>query len=266
MNIYLFELKAQWKNALLWTLATILFLAVFQLNIYPIFADSLDDVMDIISGFPKPFLAAFGFDANTMFSFGGFFNLTYNYLALMGTIMATTLSVASFAREKRSKCMDFLHSKPLSRSKIFASKLLELLTLLCLSNALLLLSSVIIYNTSGEAKEGLRTFLLSVAGLFFTQLLFTAFGTAFAVIAKKVRSVSGIATAISFGAFILSALDAIMDENIMHYLAPVKYFSPTTIYSNGKYELQYVCTAILIGIVSIGAAYVVYCKHDIHSV
>lgn len=266
MNIYLFELKAQWKNTILWTLTIILLLAVFQLNIYPVFAGSLDAVMEMVSGFPKPVLAAFGFDANTMFSFGGFFNLTYSYLSLIGAIMATTLSVASFAREKRSKCMDFLHSKPYSRSKIFAAKLLELLTLLCLSNLVIVLSALIIYNASGESRAGLGDFLLSFAGLFFTELLFTAIGTAFAIFAKKVRSVSGVATAVGFSAFILTALDAIIEDTIIHYLAALKYFSPTAIYSKGSYELEYVCVAILIGMISLGAAYVVYCKHDIHSV
>lgn len=266
MNIYLFELKAQWKNALAWTLAILLFLAIFQLGIYPAFADSLNEVMDIISNYPKPFLAAFGFSNDAMFSFIGFFSLTYSYLALMGAIMAVSLSVSAFAREKRSKCSDFLLTKPRSRGEIFWTKMAEVITLITLSNLVIILIAALIYVNSGEPREDLGTFLICTGGLFFTQIVFTALGTAIAVFAKKIRSISGIATAVGFSAFILSALYSILKEETIRYLAPLKYFDPVAFYSDGSFEFQYVCTAIIITLGLIATAYFAYCKHDTQSV
>jgi ABC-2 type transport system permease protein len=266
VNIYLFELKAHWKNALIWTLAILLFLTVFQLGIYPAFSDSINEVMDIISNYPKPFLAAFGFSTDTMFNFIGFFSLTYSYLALMGAIMAVSLSVSAFAREKRSKCFDFLLTKPRSRGSIFWAKMIEVFTLITISNFVIILIAALIYVNSGEPGENLGTFLICISGLFFTQIVFTALGTAIAIFAKKIRSVSGIATAVGFSAFILSALYSILKEEPMRYLAPLKYFDPVALYSDGSFELQYVCTAIIITIGLIGAAYFAYCKRDTQSV
>lgn len=266
MNIYLFELKSQWKDSLIWTFSVILFLAVFQLGIYPAFADSLDEVMEVINGFPKPFLAAFGFDSDTMFSFGGFFSLTYGYLTLIGAIMAAALSVTAFAREKHSKCSDFLLSKPCRRREIFLAKLAEILTLMIASNLLVLTAAVLIYRRSGEPDKDMGAFLLCITGLFFTEIVFAAIGTAFAVFARKVRSISGVATAVGFSAFILSALYAILDEKALRFLAPLKYFNPEAVYSDGGFEFQYVCTAAIIILVCIGTAYLTYCRRDTHSV
>jgi ABC-2 type transport system permease protein len=262
MNVFKFELKSQLRSTVIWTVAVITLLLMFQSGIYPLYSESLDDVMEIMSGFPKAFIAAFGMNSETMFSFGGFFNLTYNYLSLMGAIMAAVLSITAFSREKRSKCLDFLLAKPCSRMTIFSAKLLSVLTLLLLSNLLTVLTAAVVFSATAD----LGKLILSLSGLFYTEIVFIALGTIFSIFAKKVRSVSGAAIAFGFGSFILSAMYGILNEEKMRYITPLKYFNPSAVYADGGFEGKYVVTAIIVIVVCIGTAGYHFCKYDTHAV
>ncbi|SHJ22919.1 ABC transporter permease [Parasporobacterium paucivorans] len=266
MNVYLFELRQQWKTALIWTAATILLFAFLQSGVYPIFSDSMIDVEEIFRSMPDVFLNAFGFDISSMSGFGEFFKLTYLYLVLMGAIMAMVLSVSAFSREKRGKCTDFLLTKPYSRRKLFLMKLLEVATQVTASWILIFISSVPLYLQSGEPTEGMHRFLLSVSGIYFTQLMFIGVGSLCGIYVKKVRSVSGIAIAAGFASFILTSMHGITGEEKMRYIAPLKYFNPESVYGSGGFEIRYAAVAGVITVACILAACHGYCKRDAQAV
>lgn len=266
MNIYKFEAKTQVKNMIIWTVAMIALLVIFQNNIYRMFENSLGDMQKAMSGVPKTFLMAFGFDINKMSSFSGFFNLTYSYLALMGAIMAIVISLTVFAREKRNKCVDFLFSKPLVRGKIFFAKLGAVVTIIIITNIGILITAAILYKKAGEPSQEIGRFLLSVLGLFFNQIVFVAIGIAIAVHGKRIRSVSGIATAVGFGSFILSAMYGILEKEVIRFIAPLKYFDATAVTNTGHYEVKYISMAIAVILVCVITTYLVYCKRDTRAV
>lgn len=266
MNIYLFELRAQIKNFITWTLVILFSYFIFMYGIYPVFYDSMKAVVQMLSGFPPEFAAAFGFDISAMFSYGGFFGFVFGYIAVIGAIMAVSLSVSTFAREKRSKCADFLLTKPISRGNIFTVKLLSNLTVLVATNIFFVAAVIILFRVSNQDESTIYKFILAACGLFFTQLVFLSLGIFFATIAKRVRSVSGIATAFGFAGFILSALVNILKEEAVRYIAPLKYFDPISVFTAGNFELKYVVTAIVIIAACIGISYVKFCGSDAHAV
>lgn len=262
MNIFKFEVKSLIKSTAVWTVSIASLFILMQSALYPVFYDSIDDVMKVIEGYPKEFLSAFGFESDTMFSFGGFFNLTYSYLSLMGAIMAAVLSITAFAREKRNKCSDFLLSKPCSRITVFFAKLSSVLTLLFVSNLIMILIALTVFS----GTDDLDKLILCLIGLLFTEVVFIALGILFAIFAKKVRNIAGIATAFGFSAFILSALYGILNEEKMRYITPLKYFNPAAVYSNGFFETEYAVTAVILIISCIGIACYCFCKKDAHAV
>lgn len=266
MNIYLFEIKAQIKSFIVWTTAIILLLFALMLGVYPVFYESLSEVIELLKGFPPEFAAAFGFNITDMFSFGGFFSFSLSYIVLVGAIMALSVSVAAFSREKRSKCTDFLLTKPRKRKKIFVAKLFSNITVLLMTNLIFIGASVIFFVNSEQDKELLAKFLLAACSLFFTQLVFMAAGIFFATFAKKVRSVSGVATAVGFGGFILSALANIIEGDEVRFIAPLKYFDATAVFTSGGYEIKYAVTAVSIAIVCIVLAFIKFCSGDAHAV
>ena len=266
MNIYIFELKAQIKSFLIWTGVIVLFYITFMTGVYPLFQDSADQMLEVINNFPPEFAAAFGLDLMNIFSYTGFFSFTFGYLSLIGAIMAAGLSVASFAREKRSKCSDFLLTKPVKRGSVFLAKLLSNLTVLVAFNLFFAALAIALYSGSGQDNAGLDKFVLACAGLFFTQLVFLSAGILYATAAKKVRSVSGAATAFGFGGFILSALYGILEKEELRYVAPLKYFNTAAVFSDGGYEVKYVLTAALVIALCVAASLVKFTRSDTHAV
>jgi ABC-2 type transport system permease protein len=266
MNIYLFELKAQAKSFLIWTIVIVFFLIIFMGAMYPVFYDSMDDITAMLQNFPPEFAAAFGVHLEEMFSYGGFFSFTFLYLSLVGAIMAVTLAVSSFAREKRSKCMDFLLTKPRSRRTIFTAKLLSGLTLLIVTNLFFIAAALLSFAASGEEQDSFGRFLLGTLSLFPTQLVFYAIGILFAILAKKVRSVSGAATAIGFAGFILTALNGMLEEEFIRYIDPLEYYDPTAVFAAGGYEVKFAVTGLIVIAACVLISYAKFKKSDAHAV
>ena len=266
MNIFLFELKALRSSFIIWTFSILLVFFALMTGIYPAFLASANDVAKVFSNYPPEFMIAFGFDAASVFSFGGFFTFTYTYLALTGAIMASSLALSTFSREKRSKCVDFLLTKPIKRGSIFFYKFASGFLFLTAMNLLFLGIASLVFRGGRQEADIYSRFLLAAVGLFLTQLVFYALGLTFAVFAKKIRSVSGIATAFGFSAFIISALQGILKEEALRYISPLKYFNPESVFQTGSYETKYALTGAVVFLLCLIISYVKFCRSDAHAV
>lgn len=261
MNIYSMEIKTQMKNFVIWTVSILLIYIYFMTGMYDMFIDGKDSMEKMMAGFTPAYAAAFGVELDTMFSYGGFFTFTFVYISLMGAIMSVFLSVGIFSREKRFKCVDFLLTKPVSRTRIFLIKLLSVLTLLVAANILFVVTTII-FRTSDAESATLGTAVWAACALFFTQLLFAGFGIVFAIFARRIRSVSGVATAIGFSGFILTTLNNLLAKEGMRFIAPLKYFETGAVFATGGYEPTYVLTASGVFVACLVLAYIKFVKND----
>jgi ABC-2 type transport system permease protein len=261
MNIFKFELKRSFLSMIGWTIGMIVCISVFMQGMFPIYSDSIDQIMVMMQSFPKEFLAAFGFSME-MFSFAGFYAFSFTYLTLIGVMYSCTVTLQIFAREKRSHCQEFLYAKPMTRQKIFMEKLSATLCLLLISNVLLVAWSVTVTVLAGE-NDLVGKIILASLSVFCTELLFMAFAILYSVQARKVRTISGTAMAFAFAGFILSALSTLIDKVEMRYIAPFKYFDPFQAVMNGTYEIQYVVTAVVLFVVIMAIASMRYFNKDV---
>ena len=266
MNIFKFELKSALKNSIIWLVVLLGLNLIFMKAMYPLYVDGTKDIEKVLANFPKEVTAAFGMNINEIFHYGGFYSFCSNYILLCGAIMAVYLGVSTFAREKKAKTMDFLFTKPIARERIFIIKLLSNVSILIISNIVFITSAYSIYKSSGDTTTTIEKVLLATSGLFFTQLVFLSLGIIFAIVTKKVRSIAGIAIAFGFGGFIISAVANIIGEEILNYIAPMKYFDPSYVFSNGAFEIRYIITAVAIIIVCLGTSFVKYKNSDIQAV
>lgn len=266
MNIFAFEIKAQLKNFLVWAASLLALFLVFMAAFYGPFTDSEEAVQEALNSLPPAFSAIFGVNLAAIFSYGGFFQFIYTYLSIVGAIMASSIALSSFAREKRSKCMDFLFTKPVSRKRVFFLKLLSCLTLIAIMNILFVATSMISYTGNGQDPSGMGTQVLASLSLFLMQLVFLSISMLYAVLARKIRSISGTATAFGFAGFILMALYSLMKEEVLRYLSPLNYFNPGTVFATGAFETKYAVTAAIVVIVSIAWSYFQYCKSDTQTI
>lgn len=266
MNIFFFEIKSYLRSAIGWMLSIIVILMLLMLGMFPMYMDAAEEVQKILENFPPAFAQAFGIAIESMFSFGGFYNFSFGYISLLGGVMAASFAITVFAREKKSKSMDFLLSKPVSRNQIFFMKLSACLALLADCNIIYILLFIGVYNAQGDGAISTGRVILAAAGLFFTQMIFLALGVLYAILAKRIRSISGTATIIGLAAFILSSMANVLDEKKMDYIAPLKYFEPERIFEGENYEVGFVIAAGIIFIVSIAVAYTKFVKSDAHQV
>lgn len=263
MTVFRFELKKQLASALIWTgvITAVLWLMLY--GFYPVFLSSREAMENMIASFPAGVAAAFGFDLDDMFSFKSFSGMVYLYEGILGAIAAAVTAIAVFAREKQSKCMDFLLTKPLSRSEIFFQKLLCCIVIVAIINIpYIALFSASFFDYTGAATLS-GTIVLSVLCLFFTQLVFFSIGIFAAVFVRRIRSSSGLGTGIGIFAFLLSIVHSLTELKIFKFFSPIYYFSPVSISETGGYDAATAVTAVILIIVLTGAAFVRYTKSDV---
>lgn len=266
LNMFRFEMKAQLKSFLVWAASLIGLFVLFDAAFYGMFMGSKTAVEEVLKSLPPAFAAVFGVNIDTIFSYAGFFHFIYTYLALVGAIMAASVALSAFSREKRAKCTDFLLTKPVERRRVFAMKLLACLTVIIVTNILFLAAAIVSYTGNTGGSPGLDRLILASLSLLFVQLVFLALGILYAVLARKVRSVSGTATALGFAGFILMALHSLIGEDFLRYFSPLNYFNPDSVFQTGGFEGNYVIAAVAVVVASAGFAFVRYCRDDVHAV
>ena len=263
MNVFRFELRRAWLSAAVWTLILLALLIGLISGALPAFMDSRAGVESMLGSFPPAFAAAFGLQLDNLFSFGGFYVFGFLYYSLFGVIMVAIIGLDLFSREKREKCMDFLLTKPRTRSRLFGEKLLAALTLILLSNALFIFASLALYRAYAPAPLQIGHALLAASSLLCTELFMFAVAVFAAVFARKIRSVSGAATAIGFAGFLLSALHSLLEEDMLRYITPYKYFDAAKAFFEGKFDTPYVLTAAVVTLALLALSYLKYTRADI---
>lgn len=263
MNIYLFEIKNILKSWFWWTFSIIIVLLIFMISVYPIFQDGGEELVELFKNFPPEFLTALGINLDNLFSVEPFYAFSFIYIGLMSAIMAVAISVNVFSREKRSKCMDFILTKPIERIKIFIYKLATCLTAFILNNLIYILCTIIIFFTKDKNYNFTFESLQLMLAPFFTQLVFMSFGIFISVMFRKIRSVSVISSSIGVIALILSTLMNLLEKEYLNLFAPLKYFDPSYIINSEAFDAKLVFFAIIITLIIIFSSMKKYCSEDI---
>jgi len=263
MNVFLFELRQQLRQILLQTVVLSGLLMLFILGMYPIYLSAQDQVQTMLSGFPPQFATMFGMDVTNIFSYGGFYSFGNLYLVLVGAIMAASLGFAVFAREKRSRCADFLLTKPLGRTRTFCAKLLACIVGLLVVNLVFVAVSIALYEGTGEDSLAVSTVALVALGMAGTQLVFLSLSVLLSVFMRRVRSASGPATMLGFMGFVMTALVNLTGEQTLRYFSPSQYFDPSTVFSGSSYDGGYVMCALVVIVACLAISFVRYRAFDV---
>lgn len=264
MNIFKFELKKGFRSTIIWTISLILIGAMF-IALVPVFVEGKDQFMKMIESYPKELITALGFDIDN-FTNLGFFSYISNYIVLAASIQAANLGLGVISKEMRNKTMDFLMTKPISRTKILASKIIAGIVLLLFTSIIYNVFSTILMLVVTNGDINIQTFILMNAVILFMQVMFFSLGILIATISKKIKSVVGISMALVMGLYIVSVLQKILDINFLKYITPFEFFNTTYIAYNGAYDIPLLIYSVIIIITIITISFIVYRKKDIHAV
>ncbi len=265
MNIYLREMRANFKALLFWCLG-ILAMVGGGMGKYSGFKASDKSAFEILEKLPKPVLALFGMNGIDASTASGFYAVIYFLMLIMAAIHAAMLGAGIISKEERDKTSEFLFVKPISRVSVISSKVLAALTIVSLFNiATLVISLAFAAQVASEEVSLPQDIFVLMVAMLIVQIMFLFIGTSFAAIWKKPDASAGAATSLMLGTYVLSAFIDISDHfNFLKYLTPFKYFEAKTLIDGGSFEPVFLILSALIIGVSIGVTYLFFPKRDLY--
>ena len=263
MPVLRFELRRQLPSFLGTSALVAALLVALLVGLWPVFRDAQADVSAILASYPPEFLEAFGAGGDVL-SFTGFLTFIALYFELGAAIAGFGWGLATFGRERRDRCSDFLLAMPLARSSVFAQKLG-----CCLAGVIVLtLASVVAATATARLSDidaDAARLALATAGLGGVALVFMAAGSLAGTLAPRVRSVSAWATCAGVAGFVLGVLPELTGEDKLKALSPFSWFAPSGAMDNGSFDVGYLAAAGALALVLLAAAYVVYTRSDAHA-
>lgn len=266
MNIFKHEFNMKKRSILIWSLSLISFI-IFYMAFFPSMAGDSEVFDSIMKNFPDEMLHALGIrDGLSISSLIGYFSLTFSMIQLALAIQSSNYGFSILSEEERELTADFLMSKPVSRRKIYLSKLF--------ATALSLLITAIFVGVGSfislELFNGGETYKISnVLKLLITvpifQLVFLSLGMLISLLFKKVRSVLSFSMGLSIGLYVINSVGSIVDSEILGFITPYYYFEPGIILKSGEYDIKLISISIGIIIISLVGSYLMYNKRDINS-
>lgn len=252
------------RGAMIGWIVVLVLIATLFLSIFPTFASDVNAMKQMIAGYPPAIQAAFGFNIDTLFTFLGFYAYIFTYLTLAGAIQATNLGLSILSRENRSKTTDFLLTKPITRQRVFGAKLLAALSVILITNIVLVGATLALAFTFGANNFSLRTFGLLAIAFLIVQLIFLAIGI-FVSQLMRVKSVVSISLGITLGFFALGMLQSITNDDKLRYLTPFKYFDHLKIVTDRVLEAPFIWLSVGLVVVVLAVGFIRYTSRDVRS-
>ncbi|MEA4895544.1 MAG: ABC transporter permease subunit [Oscillospiraceae bacterium] len=265
MNMYLHELKALRKSALIWAFSMIAVAALY----FSVYSGIVQDAIDfkrLLSGYPAEIRAMLGISLDSITTVLGYYSMIFSFVAICGAIQAMNYGLSALSKESRERTADFLLVKPVSRASIVSSKLLAGLTMLLVTDAVYFSGAFITASIAKTADYSIKLFLMVNLTLLFLQLIFFALGVFVSLLFKRLKSVLPVSLGLVFGLYILGAVLVTGENDAARYISPFQYFNVNYILINAAYETRYIVAGVLIVVFTVAASYVIYLNKDIPAV
>jgi ABC-2 type transport system permease protein len=263
MNIFLRELKANFRSLLIWGGIVILF-SVTGFSKFAAYEGN-PELIAILDGLPPALLAAFNMNAFNLTTITGFWGVMFNYFALILSIAAVMWGSDIITKEERDKTVEFSLTLPVPREKLVTAKTLAAFVN-CIGLLLITWGITLVNATNYQTDSKFYEFVsISMLAFLLLQMVFLTIGILLGCALKQYKQASSIAVSIILGTFFLSILSG-LNENLdfLKYFSPFRYFNPATILHESKLEILFVW--IIAGIVSISlvGAYFTYKRRDLY--
>jgi ABC-2 type transport system permease protein len=263
MNIFMYEMKAHRRSALVWTGALVA-LTVLFMSMFPSISKEITEFKTLLEGFPESIRKALGIQVDTLGTVVGFYSYIFLYISLCGSIQAMNYGLSIGSKEVREKTADFIFTKPVTRTKIITSKIVAAFSNLLFTNAIFIAAAVSMAAFVKTEEYSLKVFMLISLSLLFIQLIFLAVGVVISVVFSRIKSVITVSLGVVFTFFFIGMIAA--NEESGRYLSPFKYFDNSYIMKHSSYEYSFLFTGMAVILLSLIVSYVIYIKKDIHSV
>lgn len=264
LNVFFYELKALRYRTLLWIIAITLMLALY-LSIYPAFASDVEALKKTFANIPPAFQHMMGVGVMQMFSFLGFFGNIFPFITLLGAIQAAVTGLTMLSKEQTSKTTDFLLTKPQTRTWIFLQKHDAGFLSLLVAQTVLVGIAFLVAAVVNVGEFDHTRFLMFWGSFALIQFWFYALGLLLSQIVKKIKSVTPLALAVSFGFFVVAMFGMIVGDDAVRWLTPFRLVDYKKIVLDGAYDIGHILFGLVCIIIFTAASYVIYTRKDVPS-
>lgn len=264
MNLFRREMRKNLKSFIVWLVA----LSVINVCILAAFeavAQQAADTELMLSQYPEGFIDMLSLDKLDMTNILHYFaSRSYLFITIFGAIYCILLSSGILSKEESERTVEFLISKPLTRTQIITQKLLCTFTYI---TAFFFIYSVTNYIAMTALKWddfNMKGFLLASIGPWLIGLFFASIGFLMSVFIVKTKSIFSISIGVVFAGYFFSIL-ATLNENFefMKYINPFSYYNTEDLVISETIQAVYLVLTIAVVVVCVGLTYYFYNKKDI---
>ena len=263
MNLFLRELRAYRKSMLTWV-GSLAGLVVVFMAMYPAFSKDVDALESVLTNFPEAVRTALNLEIGTFLSVLGFYSYLLSFAILAAAIQAMNLGAGVISKESAGKTVDFLLSKPVTRTQVVTAKLAAALLVIAVTNVVFIAVSLVAMQATAETYD-MGTLLLLASTMFLVQMAFLALGMLFSVTIPKIKSVVAVSLPTVFAFYIIGVIGDVVGTEEARYVSPFRYYNPNYILKNGSLESKFLIIEAAFVVVAIAATYMIYRKKDIRA-
>lgn len=258
------ELKRNLKSLVIWSIV-LGGLILLMLSMFPQFAEQQQDMEKLLEAYPDSIKKAFGMDELSLGTLIGFYGIEIHMMTtLLGSIYAAILASSIVAKEENEKTIEFLLSKPVTRTQIVTEKLLAVVVNVLLLNGVSTIASFIGFQFTKDADIPEKTFALLIIGTILLHLTFASISFMLSSMMKKTRNILSISLGIVLIAYFINIVAGISEDlEVLKYVSPFKYVDAANIVNDSAIEPLYIFIMCGVICMSILVSYVVYRKKDI---
>jgi ABC-2 type transport system permease protein len=263
MNIFIRELKANFKSLLIWS-GIIGLLIVMASAKYSGFAGD-PEMLKMLDSLPPAMLDALSMRGFNLITIAGFYGVMFIYFGMMSAIAAAMWGSGIISKEERDKTVEFSLVLPVSRSRIVTAKALAALVN-CIAFVLITWAISLVAVQSYKPDSAFYSFLaLEMQAMFVIELIFLALGLLLGCAMKQYKLSGSAAVAIILTTYFMSILSS-LDQRVdfLKYFTPFKYFDAAVFMRSGVLSGGYVLLSAALIVVFVTAAYWAYNKRDLY--
>ncbi|WP_456272448.1 ABC transporter permease subunit [Bacillus sp. AK031] len=265
MLIFKRELKKNFKSLIIWSII-IGGMILMTLSIYPQFSQDQEAINQMLSAYPEEFKSAFGMDRLDIGTLIGYYGMQIHlYTTLLGSIYTVMLVSNIISKEENEKTIEFLLSKPVSRTRIIAEKCLAVAVNILLINTAIVAVCLLGFQFTDDSIP-FKTYGLLVFATLLIHFTFGAISFLLSAVMKKSRVITAASLGIVFVSYFLSVTSGISEElNMLKYISVFKYVDAAELINENAIQPLYLL--IMIGIILFGTSFTFlhYNKKDIAS-
>ncbi len=262
MNILKRELRAGIKPFILWTAG--MFILVF-IGIYKFQGVSAEgvDMSALLSQFPRPVLAVMGMAGVDISTLGGYVSVLFYYVLICAVIYSVHLGSSAVTRESVDKTYEFIFTKPVSRDRILAMKLLAGWIYLLVFCVLDVVFSIVAVSTL-EASEAITgPIVLFALSIFLIASLFIALSALLAALVRQADKGSLCGNLAFLYAFVLGVVyDMLEHGGALRLISPFKYFRAPDLL-DGRFDPLYTVISAALAAACLFGAFRLFKRRDL---